>query len=105
MTDEDKATAVQFRKLIVVIAEKLRGSEIATISGKFVITKSYSSTALDLLSHLLDRGKLSHSNTGLLSQLLRDIERQDLVQEVNAFEDDRKFLMIQLLHYLKIIYR
>ena len=74
-----------FRKLVTTISEHLVPEEVARCAFLHTLPKARCSTALDVLNCLIQNGLFSRENVEPLAKLLRDINRHDLVDEVEEY--------------------
>ena len=83
---EDRSHA--FRNLVSGIADNLDKKDINHINWQCKLPSSLQGdqTALDVLRYLHRRNLFNERNVKPLAQLLKDIFREDLIEQVKAFE-------------------
>lgn len=70
-----------FRKLLSDLSERLRPEEVKRISFLCNLPEERSSKALDTLKYLMEVGTFSHENVKPLSDILKNVNRHDLVND------------------------
>ncbi|CAI8021886.1 hypothetical protein GBAR_LOCUS12894 [Geodia barretti] len=82
----------EFRKLLCDISEKLDDNvDVKKIKFISEITSENVRTGLDVLAVLEKQGVFSPSNTNPLAELLCDINRKDLADNVRAYHHDSAY--------------
>ena len=91
----------EFRKLVTAISEHLLPKEVARCCFVRMLPSEKFGTALLVLEHLMRSGQISHWQVEPLAELLRDISRHDLVNElVEPFRRDFPDTQGQIHHRL-----
>lgn len=104
-----------FRKLLTVLAEHMEQEEVVKCCFIYQVPRERSSSALAALEYLLAVGVLSHSNIEPLVELLKDINRHDLISDrVEPFIKQRNeeqginymhSSLISCIHYHSCVYQ
>lgn len=88
----DKFHTIEYRRLVASIASQLSTEEVERI----VFVRSFESdlttkseSALNLLAALECKGEFSHQNVDGLVEIVKDVNRYDLMEQIEAYKKNR----------------
>ena len=89
----------EFRRLVSGIAQHLGDEEVKNIAWQEQLPQQTGKSPLDVLQYLYQCGKFKQHDARPLAQLLKDINREDLVGRVDAFMEQYGKFYLSSLQY------
>jgi hypothetical protein len=89
-------TSIEYRKLITAISEQFNEEDLLRTVGLYDVPRNFSSTPLETLKYLIKIRMFSEFNMEPLVDLLRRINRCDLIEKVEAFQEQSAGIYVTL---------
>lgn len=99
----DTLRTIEYRRLVASVASQLSAEEVERIMFvRFSLTEDITSSALHLLAALECKGEFSFQNIDGLLEIVKDVNRHDLMDQIESYKKNRAQAKKSSLGKLKI---